>query len=108
MGRSSKVGPEAPSLDDGDDCLMALPFEMPLAETASGTIASRWGGMGQPHNMADYDKIRRTFQYDIPEVYNFAGDVIDVWAEDPGRLALWWVDDTGRETKKTFRELSAA
>ncbi len=64
--------------------------------------------MTQAHNMTDYEKTYREFQYDVPEFFNFAGDVIDQWAEDPDKLAMIWVDDAGTEIKKTFSGLSRA
>jgi acetyl-CoA synthetase/medium-chain acyl-CoA synthetase len=45
----------------------------------------------------------------VPEHYNFASECIDRWAEDPRRLALHWVDASGRrERKLTFAELRDA
>lgn len=57
------------------------------------------------HNMTDYDKTYAEFKLDVPEYFNFAGDVLDKWAEDPDKLAMWWVDDDDNEVKKTFKEL---
>jgi len=62
--------------------------------------------MRRAHNMTDYDQTYSTFRHEVPAVFNFAGDVIDRWAEDPGKLALRWVDDAGHESGRTFRELS--
>jgi acetyl-CoA synthetase/medium-chain acyl-CoA synthetase len=46
---------------------------------------------------------------EVPDFYNFATDCIDRWAQDPGRLALHWVDERGeRERKLTFAELRDA
>ncbi|HAO22809.1 MAG: acyl-CoA synthetase [Desulfobacteraceae bacterium IS3] len=59
-------------------------------------------------NMTDYDKTYKEFKWECPEYFNFAGDVIDKWAKDPNKLAMWWVDDDGNEVKKTFSELSNA
>ncbi|MFW6332012.1 MAG: AMP-binding protein [Thermodesulfobacteriota bacterium] len=64
--------------------------------------------MTQTHNMTDYEKTYREFQYDVPEFFNFAGDVIDQWAEKPDKLAMLWVEDAGTEIKKTFSDLSRA
>jgi len=58
--------------------------------------------------MTDYDKEYGAFQWEVPEYYNFAGAVIDKWAEDPEKLAMLWVDDDGNEVRKTFRDLSLA
>ena len=59
-------------------------------------------------NMTDYDKEYSSFQWQVPEYFNFAGDVIDKWAGNPDKLAMLWVDDDGNEVRKTFRELSLA
>ncbi|MFN2356776.1 MAG: AMP-binding protein [Desulfotignum sp.] len=59
-------------------------------------------------NMTDYDKEYKEFKWQVPEYYNFAGDVFDKWAEDREKLAMLWVDDHGTEIKKTFHELSKA
>jgi len=61
--------------------------------------------MSQLHNMTDYDKTYAEYKPEVPEFFNFAGDVLDKWAEDPQKLAMWWVDDFGNEAKKTFLEL---
>lgn len=64
--------------------------------------------MSQVHNMTDYDKTYAEFKLEVPEYFNFAGDVIDKWAEDPDKLAMLWVDDEGTEIRKTFLDLSKA
>lgn len=61
--------------------------------------------MSQVHNMVDYDKTYAEFKLEVPEYFNFARDVLDKWAENPDKLAMWWVDDDGNEVKKTFAEL---
>jgi acetyl-CoA synthetase/medium-chain acyl-CoA synthetase len=38
--------------------------------------------------------------------FNFARDVFDPWAQDPSKLALWCVDDTGLDQKYTFAEIA--
>jgi medium-chain acyl-CoA synthetase len=57
-------------------------------------------------NMTDYDREYGAFQWEVPEYYNFAGAVIDKWAQDPEKLAMLWVDDEGTEVRRTFRDLS--
>lgn len=64
--------------------------------------------MSVGHNMTDYDGTYRNFKWEVPEYYNFARDVIDKWAKDPEKLALFWVDDAGHEKKLTFGELSSS
>ncbi len=64
--------------------------------------------MSQSHNMTDYDKTYAEFRLEVPEFFNFAGDVVDKWAQDPQKLAMLWVDDTGNEVRKTFLDLVKA
>jgi len=59
-------------------------------------------------NMVDYEKEYKEFKWDVPEYFNFAGEVIDKWAADPDKLAMLWVDDSGSEEKRTFRDISIA
>jgi len=60
------------------------------------------------HNMTDYDKTYAEFKWEVPEYFNFAGDVIDKWAQDPNKLAMHWVNDDGLEAKRTFLDFSKA
>ncbi len=61
------------------------------------------------HNMTDYDKTYAEFKWEVPEYFNFAGDVIDKWAtQDPNKLAMHWVNDDGLEAKRTFMDFSKA
>ncbi|HYH99634.1 acyl-CoA synthetase [Hyalangium sp.] len=59
-----------------------------------------------PRNMSDYEAVRRSFQWERPERFNFAADVIDRHArERPDALALLWSDEAGQERRFTFSEL---
>ncbi len=59
-----------------------------------------------PRNMSDYEAVRRSFQWERPERFNFALDVIDRHAaERPDALALLWSDETGQERRFTFAQL---
>lgn len=53
-----------------------------------------------------YEQIYNSFELTAPEYYNFARDVVDKWAADPKKLAMWWVDDQGNEVKRTFAYFS--
>ncbi len=55
--------------------------------------------------MVDYDTTCREFRWDVPYTFNFGGDVVDRWAEDPQRLALIWCDDRGKEKRFTFADI---
>jgi acetyl-CoA synthetase len=59
-----------------------------------------------PRNMSDYEAVHRSFQWQRPEHFNFAMDVIDRHAaERPNALALLWSDESGHERRFTFAEL---
>ena len=58
------------------------------------------------HNMQDYQQSYQSFSWQRPERYNFVREVIDKWAADSEKLAIYWVDDKGNEIKKTFAELA--
>ena len=64
--------------------------------------------MVQARNMTDYEKEYAAFTWKIPERFNFAGDVVDRWAEDPDKLAMWCVEEDGSESKRTFHDISRA
>ncbi|NPD91134.1 AMP-binding protein [Xylanibacter muris] len=52
------------------------------------------------------DDFIHNLQFRIPETFNFAYDVMDVWAEErPDKPALLWTDDDGRCMRFTFRDL---
>jgi acyl-coenzyme A synthetase/AMP-(fatty) acid ligase len=60
-------------------------------------------------NMQDYAEAYGSFRWDRPARFNFAGEVIDRWADaDPGKRALLWVDDRGAEVSRRFADLSLA
>ncbi len=62
--------------------------------------------MAASPNMAEYDRTFASFRLEAPERFNFCRDVFDRWAEDPDRVALWWVDDEGHEARRTFAVLA--
>ena len=46
------------------------------------------------------------FHTECPEYFNFATDILDVWADrDRNKLAMIWADTHGNEKKFTFHEL---
>lgn len=53
-----------------------------------------------------YEALRREFRWQLPQTFNFAADVVDAWARDAAKLALLWCDETGREERFTFRDIS--
>ena len=56
-----------------------------------------------------YEDFRRDFRILVPESFNFAYDVVDEYARiDPGKTALVWCDEHGREASFTFGEMKEA
>ena len=54
-------------------------------------------------SVEDYNK---HLEFIIPDHFNFADDVMDVWAEEkPDGLALLWTNDEGAEIRTTFAQL---
>jgi acyl-coenzyme A synthetase/AMP-(fatty) acid ligase len=63
-----------------------------------------------PPNMTDYLQTRATFRLEVPEVYNYARDVVDAWAaREPGKLALLAVGPDGGDPRRySFADLAAS
>jgi len=52
------------------------------------------------------DDFKRNLRFIVPDNFNFAYDVMDVWAEEePEKLALLWTNDEGECLRFTFRDL---
>lgn len=51
-------------------------------------------------NMADYELVHKTYEFNIPEYFNYGFDVVDVWARDRSKLAMVWADSTGTDIRK--------
>ncbi|MGB0385089.1 MAG: AMP-binding protein [Ardenticatenaceae bacterium] len=57
--------------------------------------------------MVSYEEMYGNFSWEFPEKFNFAGDVVDRWAEqEPELKALFWVDDDGNEKSRTYAQMS--
>ncbi|XP_023379588.1 acyl-coenzyme A synthetase ACSM3, mitochondrial [Pteropus vampyrus] len=68
-------------------------------------------GTATPRNFSDYDSMKRDFKLEVPEYFNFAGDVLDKWTDmekagkRPSNPAFWWVNGDGEEVRWGFEEL---
>ena len=52
------------------------------------------------------EDFKNNLHFKIKENFNFAYDVVDVWAEEqPDKLALLWTNDEGAEIRLSFSEL---
>ena len=53
-----------------------------------------------------YEDFKNNFEFNVPENFNFAYDVVDRYAdEDPEKIALLWCNDFGEEKKFTFKDI---
>lgn len=49
----------------------------------------------------------KAFNWQLPGTFNFGRDVVDAWAaKTPDRAALIWCDDSGKEERYTFGDIS--
>src|SRR5262245_60961470 len=55
-----------------------------------------------------YDELYRSFRWSVPERYNIAHACCGNWAEDRGRLALYWEDESGATAAYSFWDLQQA
>ncbi len=55
--------------------------------------------------MTSYEAAYQGFDWDIPETFNYGGEVVDAWAADRARMALIWVGDTGEERRFTYADI---
>ncbi|MFO7991453.1 MAG: AMP-binding protein [Thermoplasmata archaeon] len=55
----------------------------------------------------DYEKVRKEFEWNVPEYYNFGFDVVDKRAEEgPDNTALLSIDNSGKNVREhTFQDL---
>ena len=54
-----------------------------------------------------YEDLVAEFRWQIPDEFNF-GALIDAWATDRSRIALYWEDESGRRERHTFWDLKQA
>jgi len=54
-----------------------------------------------------YEELVADFRWQIPDEFNF-GALIDAWATDRSRVALYWEDENGRRERYTFWDLKQA
>jgi acetyl-CoA synthetase/medium-chain acyl-CoA synthetase len=54
-----------------------------------------------------YDDLAREFRWVVPDEFNF-GALVDAWATDRSRVALYWEDEGGRSERHTFWDVKQA
>jgi len=54
-----------------------------------------------------YDDLVAGFRWQVPEEFNF-GALVDAWATDRSRTALYWEDEAGRRERLTFWDVKQA
>ena len=55
--------------------------------------------------MVDYHETCRTFDWNLPETFNFGADVVDRYAREVERPALIWCNAAGAERRFTFADI---
>ncbi|HLN91560.1 MAG TPA: AMP-dependent synthetase, partial [Patescibacteria group bacterium] len=53
-----------------------------------------------------YNEIRKNFQWNVPDDFNFGRDVVDRYASDRSKVAFFYEDARGVAAKYTFWEVS--
>ena len=54
-----------------------------------------------------YDDLVRDFRWEVPSEFNF-GQMVDAWATDRSRVALYWEDEAGHTARLTFWDVKVA
>jgi len=54
-----------------------------------------------------YDDLVASFRWQVPEEFNF-GALVDAWATDRSRVALYWEDEAGHRERHTFWDVKQA
>jgi acetyl-CoA synthetase/medium-chain acyl-CoA synthetase len=54
-----------------------------------------------------YDDLVASFRWEVPTEFNF-GALVDAWATDRSRVALYWEDEAGRRERHTFWDVAQA
>lgn len=57
------------------------------------------------HNMQDYDREYKNFCWNVPDSFNYGRDIIDKFAEDRSKMALFWEDHDGNTAVYTFWDI---
>jgi len=55
-----------------------------------------------------YRQLCEEFRLDVPQHFNFGRDVVDAFAVEPDRPALWWRNAAGRERRLSFDDVRRA
>jgi acetyl-CoA synthetase len=55
-----------------------------------------------------YEELYRSFRWNVPERYNMARACCGNWAQDRGRFALYWEDESGAMAAYTYWDLQQA
>lgn len=57
-------------------------------------------------SFSDMEDFRKNFRLRVPDGFNFAYDVMDVWADEaPDKLAMLWTNDRGECLRFSFKDM---
>src|SRR3954447_1963156 len=57
---------------------------------------------------SSYDEVYRSFRWQVPPDFNIAHYACARWAQDAGRIALHWEDESGEIASFTYAQLQAS
>nr|WP_263326592.1 AMP-binding protein [Neobacillus sp. Marseille-Q6967] len=52
-----------------------------------------------------WEKVLKTFDWDVHEKFNMGHECCDRWADDPNRIAVYWEDEAGNTDVWTYKRL---
>jgi acetyl-CoA synthetase len=55
---------------------------------------------------ARHRRLLEAFRWEVPETFNFGRDVVDRFAAEPDRPALWWRSEAGAQRQLGFGEVA--
>lgn len=60
--------------------------------------------MSPNYQIGDYRETYRTFRLEVPERFNWAYEVFDLWGRDANKVAMVWVSPEGKSRQVTFHK----
>ena len=59
--------------------------------------------MSNQYQIGNYEETYKSFSLNVPDRYNWTYEVFDKWANDPQKIAMYWVND---QNNLNFRNLN--
>ena len=62
--------------------------------------------MSTQYQIGNYEETYKSFSLNVPDRYNWTYEVFDKWANDPQKIAMYWVNDENHLRTVTFSDFS--